>query len=76
MDEIRKQEARDAEISKLKRREAARAIDQGTVMDLSAKGSKPSFYQETNEDEEAARCRERHMADLKKSQSRQREANA
>jgi hypothetical protein len=73
MGEIRKREARDTEISKLKKREAARAVDQGTVRDPSAKGGKPSFYQETNEDEEAARSRERHMAHLKESQSRRRE---
>ena len=72
--EIKKVEARDAEISKLKRREATRVIDQGTIRDP-AKGNKPSFYQETNEDEEAARGRERHMADFKKSQSRRREAD-
>ena len=75
MGEIRKREAREIEISKLKRKEAARAVGQGTVTDPSAKGGKPSFYQETNEDEEAARSRERHMADLKESQSRRREAD-
>ena len=71
MGEIRKREARDAEISKLKRKEAPGQL----ARVLSAKGGKPSFYQETNEDEEAARSRERHMADLKESQSRRREAD-
>ena len=75
MGEIRKHEAMEVEISKLKRKEAARAAGQGAVTNPSAKGGKSSYYQETDEDEEAVRSRERHVADLKESQSRRREAD-
>ena len=75
MGEIRKREAREIEISKLKKKEAAWASVQGADTNPSAKRDKSSYYQETDEDEEAVRSRERHVADLKESQRRKRESN-
>ena len=69
---IRKLEDRDSELSQLKRKEATRAINQGTVRDPSARVKKPSSYQETDEDEKTARDRAILTAELKKKQARQR----
>ena len=72
---IRKLEDRDSELSKLKRKEATRAINQGTVRDPSARVKKPSSYQETDEDEMTARDRARLNVDLKTKHSKQTEAD-
>ena len=72
MDTLRKLEERDSELSKLKRKEATRAMNQGTVRDPSTKVKTPSSYQETDEDEKTARDRAILTAELKKKQARQR----
>ena len=75
MDTLRKLEERDSELSKLKRKEATRAMNQGTVRDPSTKVKTPSSYQETDEDEMTARDRARLNVDLKTKHSKQTEAD-
>ena len=48
---------RDSELSKLRKKEASRAMSQGTVREPSAKAKVPLSYQETAEDEKTARNR-------------------
>ena len=63
---------RRIEQSILKKREAIRTMNQGTVMDPSSKVKTPSSYQETDEDERTARRRAILTAELREKQARQR----
>ena len=72
MDTIRKLEKKEIELSRLKKREAIRTMNQGTVRDPSSKVKTPSSYQETDEDERTARRRAILTAELREKQARQR----
>ena len=54
---IRTLNEKDSELSKLRKKEAIRKMNQGTIREPSAKAKTPLSYQETDEDEKTARNR-------------------